>query len=474
MSRRKFTALYVMILFMTIMFFAVEMVQNIETVQCWAIVGIVFFIVEVMIWYYLSGELFSPYLVVFYVATIFCLGQIFGWGLNLDMGEYDLTTYVPRIADYDLLNALKYSIFGMAAFHVGAILNYHEISVRANTSPTLENDKDLSALVLVARIVFWIALPSTIYQLYMSVVTSLLGGYGDVYVLTASLSKIQRLILYPAEWFPIATLILYAAYHEEKTKRFLLNCIIFIYIAAILITGGRSGAVMFILAYLIERHYLIKPYSYKNIISMGCLGYLGIVLLNTIQITRTVGSRTFASIMDVFISAFPNAIGKIVGELGWSMSSLAWTMQLIPSTGAFRKGTSYIFAITAIIPNLGFWKVHPATLYSNLGEWMQGLLGRSSGLGYTFIAESYANFSWGGLIVLVVLGYIIEGVFNKVNKTNARFNYLRSFLIISLIACILKAFVRSSFSAIMRDLFFTIGLFFFMVYLVRKKMNTNT
>lgn len=161
--------------------------------------------------------------------------------------------------------------------------------------------------------------------------------------------------------------------------------------------------------------------------------------------------------MDVlyaFITSFSSVLGDFIGELGWSMSSLVWTMHLTGNT--FRKGTSYLFAFTAIIPNLGFWKEHPAALYSNLGEWMQKELGRTTGLGYTFVAETYINFWWYGLIVMFLFGCIASRLLSGINKENAKYNIKITFVIIMFFTCVLKSFVRSSFSAIMRPMIFTV------------------
>ena len=69
---------------------------------------------------------------------------------------------------------------------------------------------------------------------------------------------------------------------------------------------------------------------------------------------------------------------------------------------------------------------------------------------------------------------IIGKILNSVTIESATKDYKKAFVVIMLISTVLKAFVRSSFSAVMRQLFFTVLLIYFMMlmmenYLKRKE-----
>lgn len=427
--------------------------------------GIICFAFEVLTFKYISGEWVSPYQLFFYTATLFCAGQMFGWVLGLDMGKYDLLNTVT-IQKNNLYKGLIYSINGLLCVQIGAILSFRKTHPRINNEDTTENQRDIRAFTKIAGILLVISTPSMLYELYRETLASLVYGYSGLYDYTRSLNEIQRLILYPAEWFTISLLILYAANYENASKKMIYQVLMLIYIGAKLLTGGRSGAVMFILAYFITRNYLIKPYQKKEYLRIGLLGFVLLIILTAISETRLVSNRGFGDYLIAFVNAAPKALGSFIGELGWSLSSITWTTQFVPSMTGFRYGLSYLYAFTAIIPNLGFWAVHPATTYSNLSRWLQNSLGRTTGLGYTFIAESYCNFSDYGLILLLVVGAVLVKILNSVNVKTARYNYKRTILTIMIILNLLKSFVRSQFSSIMRDSVFTIGLLFFIVYLI--------
>jgi oligosaccharide repeat unit polymerase len=425
------------------------------------------FIVEIGVWHNMTGEWLSPYQVFFYVATLFCAGQTFGWAFGLDLDYYDLLTYIPAVDPSNLLEALAYTVLGLAVLQLGAVIGYKRNYKKINLEDERIAEIEKSGLKTIGKILFVISLPSAAYLLVLNARTSLLGGYGQTYILSSGYNQLQRLIIYPSEWFTSSVLMLYIAYYGNKTIRSAMRTLIIIYIALLMITGGRSGAVMLLFAYILARHYLVKPFTRKQIVTSGIVGYFGLVALRTVSATRTIAERTFGSIIEAFFLQIPNALGGILGELGWSLSSTAWTIRLIGNE--FRHGLSYLFAFTAIIPNLGFWSVHPATKYSDLSGWMEKMLGRSSGLGYTFIAESYANFWWFGILFLFFLGIIITRILNRINKENAKMNYYNSMFVIMIILNILKSFVRSTFSSIMRDSVFIIGFVMLLLYIYKKR-----
>src|SRR5262249_37660921 len=63
------------------------------------------------------------------------------------------------------------------------------------------------------------------------------------------------------------------------------------------------------------------------------------------------------------------------------------------------------------IPNL-FWDVHPGMARGTYADWLVQEVdpvyaSAGGGLGYSFIAEAYANFGWLGPPVLILLGYAL-------------------------------------------------------------------
>lgn len=410
-----------------------------------------------IIWVRLTEEIFSPFFIMFIVVYIFCMGQTICWAFGFDMGEMDLQKYIPHLNMHYLGDGLLYTLNGIILFLIGAVIAYNDKGIKIADVQTEKNLKDFVAIKNLSTILLIVSLPCVCLNLWNVLPSVMMGGYAELYTELNSYSKMGQFIPLIAGWFPIALLMKYAVDAEDKPRVSKISAVVlWVYIAINLYIGGRSGAVMMVLAFFITKQYLVKPIRKKMILPVCIGGYAFIGILNAIADIRLKANRSVMDVISAFGASLSSVIGDFIGELGWSMSSLVWTMDLTGNT--FRKGSSYLFAFTAIIPNLGFWEEHPATIYSNLGEWMQKELGRTTGLGYTFVAETYINFYWYGLIAMFLFGCIASRLLSGINKNNAKYNIKITFVIIMFFTSVLKSFVRSSFSSIMRPMIFTVLL----------------
>lgn len=427
-----------------------------EEVRFISVIAVVEFAVISICWIRITGEILSPFYIMFVVIYVFCMGQTICWAFGLDMGEMDLQKYVPHLDKHYLGDGLLYTLNGIVLFMLGALMAYNPNGSK-NTVQTKKNLIDYAAIKNLSTVILIVSIPCVLINLWNILPSVILGGYSELYTELNSYSKTGQFVPLIAGWFPIALLMKYAVYCEERPQISKISAgVLWGYIIINLYIGGRSGAVMMVLAFFITKQYLGNPIR-KNMVIPGVIGgYAFLGVLNAIADIRLNTNRSVVDIFSAFITTGTSVLSDFIGELGWSMSSLVWTMQLIGDT--YRKGSSYLYAFTAIIPNLGFWSIHPATIYSNLGGWMQKELGRTTGLGYTFVAETYINFSWLGLVVMLLFGYIASFMLTKVNKENAKLNIKTTFIIIMFFTSVLKSFVRSSFSSIMRPMIFTVLL----------------
>ena len=430
-------------------------------------IAIIEIVVSVILWKRMARELLSPFTVVFFTIVLFGMGQIFGWALGMDMDYYDLQTYIPAIGMHYVGDSLVYSLDGIILFLLGGAISYtgmHRPGLRTEDSE--KNECDKKAIRVVSTLLLLVSIPAFLINSRNVLGAVFAGGYTEMYVELNSYSQAEQFLPLLAGWLPIALLMKYAIYCNTRKDYSNMAVIgIGIYIVLNLFLGARSGVVMVALALVITKHFLGTKFTSKQVVPVMAIGYIAMGLLNAVKNIRLLSNRSILDVLGAF--SVSSVVGSFIGELGWSMSSLGWTMRLIHSGEAFRYGSSYLYAITAIIPNLGFWQEHPA-VKANLGAWMQSLLGRTTGLGYTFIAETYANFAWFGLIMMFVFGIIVEKIMGSVTKDTARYNYKETIIIVMIISILLKSFVRSSFSSIMRQLVFTVILISVMISVVSK------
>ena len=430
-------------------------------------IAIIEIAVSMILWKKMAKELLSPFTVVFFTTVVFGIGQVFGWALGMDMDYYDLQTYIPTIGMHYVGDSLLYSLDGIILFLMGGAIAYTGVHRPGLMIKETEKNKiDKEAMRLVSTFLLLVSVPAFLLNSRNVLGAVLMSGYSGMYTELNSYSQAEQFLPLLAGWLPIALLMKYALHCNTRKDYSNLAVIgMVIYIALNLFLGARSGVVMLALAFLITKHFLGTPFTKRKVIPTAIIGYIGIGFLNAVRNIRLMSNRSILDVLDAF--SVSSVIGSFIGELGWSMSSLAWTMRLIHAGEPFRYGTSYLYAITAIIPNLGFWKEHPA-VKANLGRWMQSLLGRTTGLGYTFIAETYANFAWFGLIAMFFFGVLLGKIMGSVTRDTAKYNYKATMVMIMIISVLLKSFVRSTFSSIMRQLVFTVILITTMISLTAK------
>jgi oligosaccharide repeat unit polymerase len=108
--------------------------------------------------------------------------------------------------------------------------------------------------------------------------------------------------------------------------------------------------------------------------------------------------------------AMDNPVIVSFSEVGSSMGAVSHTLDLVPTVRPFDAGASYLYALLMIMPNLA-WDVHPTSAHGTLSLWLVKTVAPATaaiggGLGYSFIAEAYANFGWIGVpAVMLILGW---------------------------------------------------------------------
>lgn len=483
-SKRKFIFLLIQVLCITITCLLLLKYINIDSVSS---VTEVYYVAEVttfavgislILWFGISKAILTPMSVLLIVMIVFFMGQAIGWTLGIDLGAHDLTIYqingrLGGVPQYILVNTIVYTCLGIQLFILGAMCSYKtSVKYKVNISKR-ENDFDLRAFKITAKWMTIVSAPA--YFIYTTMVLrSVLDiGYHGMYEVAENIGKTLSLILYPRNWFEPAILILYICYHDNRLIKNISITFISFAIIFDLFVGGRSGAVMLALAFLIARHYMVKNITKNEVIFLGIGGYFFLGILNVVRKMRNIVGHGLIDYIIAIPAELSSVLGDFLSEMGWSMTSLSWTMQFVPSTEAYRHGITYLYGLLGVVPNVGIWETHPTALYADLAPWLQQKLGISYGPGYTMIAETYINFGWFGLITMAIWGAICCKVL-VLDKNTAKNEYKHLILVILLISTILKAYVRSSFSVIIRTCVYTIMLIFVVQYFVKnhlKKMN---
>ena len=298
------------------------------------------------------------------------------------------------------------------------------------------------------------------------------GGYGAVYTVNKSSSYLMKVFGILEDYYQPCMLILLIGNREDVQKRRLIVLCMMIDVIISLYIGGRSGAVMTGLGILLAYHYFVKPFKLKQIIPGMVGGYIGIALLNTVAMNRGNSGRTVTDIFSSLGDSFSNVLGDFVGELGWTLTSVCWTINLVPSTSPFRYGLSYLVSLITWIPSFVFGDKtnHPVAIWGNLADWLANTQNMSYGPGYTTVAESYINFGWFGLIAMIIEGAILCRLLASIKRSDVENNIFGATFQTLIIMILMKSIVRSSLSAAMRSVFFVlIPLYLLLLYNLKKE-----
>ena len=438
-----------------------------------AIVCFISFILELLIWRWMTGELFSPYFVFFLVLFIFSCGQSIGWATGLDIGDKDLWNRVDHGLNHSLLTTgLSYSMLAISFFHMGAIFattnlpNFH--------NPTKwDTNTVLTAFESIGRVMLVICIPAFIAKTAQDVFAVASGGYSSYYVVNSSRSALMSLVSILSDYYQPCMLILLISNRENARRRHIIVGAMMIDVVFSLYIGGRSGAVMTLLGILLAYHYFVRPFTLKETIIGAVGGYIGIAFLNGLATIRGTAGRGISDFISVIGTSFGNVIGSFIGELGWTLTSICWTMELT-SVGQYplRYGMSYIASVVAWVPSVVFGgrSNHPAVIWANLSDWLQQSLHMSYGPGYTMVAESYLNFAWFGVIAMTIEGFCIAKLIAKVRRDNANEDILGATIQVMIIMTIMKSLVRSSLSVAIRSAVFTLIPMYLLIRITLNKV----
>ena len=401
-------------------------------------------------WRTLRRETVCPYIFFFLAMFLFCYGQSFGWMFGIDMGPRDLWNRTENGLDRaTVLKAMCYTLPAMTAFHIGAVM---AVGDREKLRTPENNRLTIRTYQRIARVLLIIVIPAFLASTYSKLGAARAGGYGAIYVYQAERSTFSGILTQLGNYYQPCMLLMLVAHRDKTRVRNIIIALMLVDVAADLYIGGRSPAVMTLMGILLTWHIFVRPIRFRQLLILLVIGYVLMTLMTVISSKRGEANRSLLDYLTALAEPGNSSLLAIVGELGWSMTSTAWTMLLVPGEYAFRFGLTYLVSVLAPIPNIGFWAVHPTRQFADLAHWLQDAMHMRYGPGYTIVAESYINFGWFGIAAMIAVGAVMVRVIARVSNKNAENNVLGMTFQIMIIMTIMKSLVRSSFSAAVRDI----------------------
>lgn len=412
-----FTAIFPFILFAICKTFYDDIDSQIYLASIWLAAMLIFYIWS---WGKITQSYFDPYIIFLIVVFLFHGGQAF-----LETFHYNHNGILDGVfSSNTILNTLWLVIIGISIFHFGALISASNqrnrlVGNKQYATSTASYAKDLR---IVGYTLLFVSLVPSFLVISGVIDLVMTSGYSAVFVQESSYGIDSALQLLAAFLMP-ASLFLLAGSKYRSAGLLISLVTISSYVVSQLFIGSRLYATMPLIAYVWVWHRCIKRLPGTIIFGGGCI--LLFVVFPLIRFTRGIagGERlSFQFLSNTFFS-IDNPVTAIMYEMGTSLNTVAYTLDLVPEMRDFDMGISYLYAISTVMPNL-FWAVHPAIAHGTYGEWLiwtvnQYIAFRGGGIGFSFIAEAYINFGWyGAPVILGIMGYLFGRFTLWGNKSN--------------------------------------------------------
>ena len=414
-------------------------------------------------WKCITGKLFVPYIVFLTAAYAFTFGQSF-----LDVfGFVDERRSLIRQCDIaEIYEAQFYTLLFMMVFHLGGLVSFKQNVLNNsffNNQINILEQQSIKKIGVVLLIISTI--PFIIKNIYSLMIVS---TYGYIGLYDENL-KIPggAVITFFSDYFIPGMLCMLLASKRNRLKRMQIILTLALFVLVIMYCGGRSQGVVLVAIILLYYHNFIKALSLKKWVIVGLLSILFVSSLSAVAHLRS-GTRDnyFTSVINY--QSETNPFFETISEMGASMYPMARTISLIPSSEDYRYGATYAYAISSIIPNIGFWERHPAAINAMLSEWLMEKDNLSYGPGYSIVAEAYINFGKMGFVAMFIIGFFFCKLLTSYNGNKYS---LLSLLIALIFTYMSLKMVRNEFLATVRiAVFYIFPIYLYVNYQVRKNI----
>lgn len=360
-------------------------------------------------------SLFNALVLYEVVMYLFLYGQCLMWIITED---YSGRNIIDRY-NIDLIEKAQiFTLVSLFFFHLGLF------AARPRNSKSLSEDRIAqlkSTMYFCGKVLFCITvIPEIVYNVRIFIIAQTFG-YAGIY--DVQTSTIMRVFLNLREFFfPAIVMLLCGDTKKNKLLRNIIVCIILSDALVSLYVGSRSDAMMQILSLVFilqtvngNGEKTKKQVWLKYIILLVVL----VITANVVRVIRIMPNRSISTFFEyLFVNkseaGSDNMIVGLFGELGGTMATLLETMILVPASYNHLYGSSYLYALTWLLPGFitnNVWEK------ASMNNWIDTVRYTGSGWGFSTTAEAYFNFGYLGVLVFLLIGYVIGKLFKRLDRS---------------------------------------------------------
>jgi hypothetical protein len=430
---------------------------------CWAIIAIVVWVF--WSWRRIGGSLFDPYGLFMISAFAFNGGQAILQVLGINPSGILANLFSPETTLKSLLSVAM----GLIATHLGALTAASRIMQYGNDSNCKKMDyEDDNALHMIGWIMLGISIVPIVLSMSKNVAVVFQSGYFALYQQEAGIGFGSGLQILAGFFIP-AILFLLGGSGSSRFSTILSLILIGLYSIITLMLGARYGGLAPLLAYawLWDRCKRRIP---RKVLALGA-GIFLFIIFPLLQNTRDVPLADKA-LVDYYRQGVASVNMATAGlrEMGGSLATVAYTLELVPSIRSYDYGLQYVYSLLTIFPNV-YWAIHPTIERGTPSTWLvwqidPGTAARGGGYGFSFIAEALLNFGfWGAPFVLFLIGLL----YARFVAWALRSDDIARFTILSIYMTYFLIYARSDSTSIIRPLFWYVLFPYLIIILFRQK-----
>ena len=375
--------------------------------QGYCVLSLLVFLWSIAGWRLATRSLFDPFCLFFVACALFNAGQTFLEVFDLNKaglmdGKFSLSQGTE--SDTILLTTL-----GLNALHLGGIscLLFSPHLYPAHRKMSVLHPSKSRAIQVVAWLLLLVALPPATMIGFDALSISFKSGYMALYnqEVPTGLDGAPGVL---ATFLVSGALLLLVGGSGKKSSVVITSTIVLLHFLTRLLSGWRLAATMPLIAYAWTFHTTVR--RIPPVVLLTCASLCAFIVFPIIALTRNYGmaSVDWTEIQTCFLG-IDNPMICTISEMGGSMVTTAYTIELVPGSRPYDMGYGYVLALFTVVPNI-FGGVHPSLRNGSYSDWLIQSVDpvtalRGGGLGFSIIAEAYANFGWYGVpAVLFLIG----------------------------------------------------------------------
>lgn len=380
--------------------------------------GIIELIYIFISWYRFKKSIFSLYLLFMLFFFVFNYGQCFIWAIGMhaenEIGSISLFYRLGVPSTLEIVKTQLIVLISGLMIHLGAVISSKNKSSKIlpeseeYETKNITNEKNKKNLFHVSMFLYPFVVFSEFYFQINNIINSRKFGYTGLYY-NANVQNVNVIFQIAARlFFPVMIGMLLSSNFNSKVRKIAYSTFAIDVVLSILV-GDRGGWIYALIILIICHYKYYKKPNFRQLFTVGFVGYFFMVILITIKRIRNAGV-TLAGFLGTFSNAFASPFTETLTEMGGTMGIT--TALVMKGWNIFPYGNTFLYG-TLIAPSKRLISILNLN-YESLSSWFsQSYLRISNGAAFSIVGEVLINYGPFLLpFIMIIFGVIVNFITN--------------------------------------------------------------